>query len=262
MSHVGNIHDARKNYLTKDNLNLYRLIESRYSWMNEFITGSMKGLELGAGTGASKDFINSNNYYISDLNDSDWLDYKNVDALRTEFEDNEFDFLICSNLIHHLAYPDRFFKECQRILKYGGFVIIQDIYSSLIMRCILKLMRHEGFNEQTKVFNNQLPTNDPRDPWSANCSIPKLFFQSTSIFESNYEHFKVFHKKPIEFLLFLNSGGVIAKTKYIPMNESLIDLMKRIDRFLVKTFPKVFALQIQIVLRLKKMEGRGLQNGK
>ena len=258
MTHAGNLDNARINYLAKDNLNLYRLIESRYSWMNKFITGTMKGLELGAGTGASKDFIKSNNYYISDFNNSDWLDFKNVDALNTEFKDNEFDFLVSSNLIHHLAYPDQFFKECQRILKDGGLLIIQDIYSSLITRSVLKLMRHEGYSEETQVFNNQLPSNDPRDPWSANCSIPKLLFQSKSIFESHYEFFEIVHKKHSEFLLFLNSGGVIAKTKYIPLNETLIDLVKRIDRLLVNISPGVFAMQMQIVLRLKKTARGGV----
>jgi SAM-dependent methyltransferase len=255
MTHAGNLDYARNSYLKKDNLNLYRLLESRFSWMNNFFTESKKGLELGAGTGASKDFINSNNYYISDFNNSEWLDYKNVDALKTEFKDNEFDFLVCSNLIHHLAYPAEFFKECQRILKDDGLIIIQDIYSSLLMRFILKLMRHEGYNEEANVFNNQLPCNDPKDLWSANCSIPKLLFKSKSIFESHYKFFEIVHKKPSECLLFLNSGGVIAKTKYIPINKTLTDFVIRIDRLLVKILPQVFALQIQIVLRLKQQGG-------
>jgi hypothetical protein len=63
-----------------------------------------------------------------------------------------------------------------RKLKPGGRIIIQDIYTSTIMKVALRVMRHEGWSEEVNVFDRAAVCNDPDDPWSANCSIPKLLF--------------------------------------------------------------------------------------
>ena len=42
--------------------------------------------------------------------------FKNIDAQNTKFENESFDYVIASNMIHH-AYPIKFFREMNRILK-------------------------------------------------------------------------------------------------------------------------------------------------
>ncbi len=46
----------------------------------------------------------------------------------------------------------------------------------------------------------------------------------------------------------LNSGGVSAKTFYIPMNNLFIKFFDIIDQILVKFFPKIFAMGRRLVL--------------
>ena len=49
--------------------------------------------------------------------------------------------------------------------------------------------------------------------------------------------------------MFLNSGGVIARTVSIPLPRIALRALKVADDVLSATSPKVFALQRQIVLR-------------
>jgi SAM-dependent methyltransferase len=249
MGHEGDVLNARKVYLSGSNKNLKYLLKKRFTWMNTFVKSTDEGIEFGAGIGASRDFIFVERFLLTDYLDSDWLDVKHVDALNSKFPSQSFDFIVASNMVHHLAFPVKFFDECQRILKPGGKLIIQEIHTSLIMRVILQLMRHEGFDETINVFDDSKPCNQSRDPWSANCSIPKLLFSNHKKFESAHPGWKVVHDKKIEFLQFLNSGGVVAKTYYVPLSDFLLQLQDQIDKILCLIAPSIFALQRQIVLQ-------------
>ena len=248
MSHAGDIQNSREDYLKGKNRNLNWLLRSRFVWMNNYIEFKQIGLELGSGIAASKEFIKCGNFSVSDFSNSNWLDIKNVDALQTGFPTASFDFIIVSNTIHHLAFPKKFFKEAHRILKPNGKLIIQDIYTSFLMRVLLKVTKHEGFNEAINVYSEQIPCNEPYDPWSANCSIPKLLFKYRDKFEAELPNWEVIHYKNVEFLSFANSGGVIAKTNYIKLGPKLLAIQDRIDKFLCWALPEVFSLQLQIVL--------------
>jgi SAM-dependent methyltransferase len=249
MAHAGDLENAREVYISGLNGNLKFLLSRRFSWMNRYISSSDVGLELGSGIAASKDFIACQKFYTSDFTDSDWLDYPNIDALNTGFESGSFDFIIVSNVIHHLAYPKLFFEECYRLLKPSGVVLIQEIYTSALTRIILKLMKHEGFNEKIDVFDFNLPANNPRDAWSANCSIPKLLFSDKTTFSEKLSSWKILHFQRVECINFLNSGGVVAKTDYLPLSLGLLKMVELFDRFLIKMAPRVFAMQVQIVIR-------------
>lgn len=248
MSHSGDIENARETYVNRENNNLNWLLRSRFIWMNEFIKPDDIGIELGSGIAASKDFVRAKNFLVSDFLDSNWLDVKNIDALQTGFTSNSFDFVVVSNTIHHLAFPKIFFQEASRILKPGGKLIIQDIYTSLFMRLLLRVKKHEGYNENIDVFSEQVPCNEVYDPWSANCSIPKLLFKSRKKFNLELPDWRITHYKNVEFLKFANSGGVIAKTNYIKLSPRLLRLQDKVDQFLCWIFPEMFSLQIQIVL--------------
>ena len=250
MKNEGYIHKAREYFYKKKNKNLYKLLENRYSWINKFLSEGDKILELGSVANLLKDFIDKK-IYTSDFNNNEFLDYKNVDACNTGFSDNSFDRVISSNLIHHIAYPIKHFNEINRILKSGGLYVIQDINCSLVTQMIVMLMKHEGYDFTKDVCNSDVPVNNPADPWSANIAAPNLIFDNFDKFNEQINNkFEIKFKKYSEFILFLNSGGVIAKTFHIPLNNFLNNLVNQIDNLFVK-FPKIFAMQMSIVLEKK-----------
>ena len=114
------------------------------------------------------------------------------------------------------------------------------------------LTRHEGFDFTKDITNNNIPCNNPDDLWSANIAIPNLVFDDFERFNEKLNFkFQLIYKNYSEFLSFLNSGGVIAKTKYFPLNNFFNKLVQKIDKIFVK-FPNIFALQTSIVLRKKE----------
>ena len=134
MKKVGNVKNAIKHF--KNNLNLRFLLRNRFRWMNNFINKNDKGIEVGAGAGFSKYFISNKNFKITDLANYAHLDYKNVDAQKTKFSSNSFNFIIAVNMIHHVPFPIKFFYEMNRILKKGGKLIIQEANCSIIFQLI------------------------------------------------------------------------------------------------------------------------------
>lgn len=236
----------------KNNKNLKVLLRQRFGWMNNFIEDNQEGLEVGAAAGFSKNFIKCNNFKISDFSDDDHLDYKKIDAQNTGFKNNKFDFVISSNMIHHLPFPLTYFEEMHRILKDKGKLIIFDAHCSLLLQAILILMRHEGFDFTKDVWSEIEPATDKNDLWSGNSAIPYLLFHNKKIFNEKLgDKFKILHLEKCECFLFLNSGGVTSKTFYIPLSYTLLRLIISIDKFLSKFFPKIFALGYKIVLEKK-----------
>ena len=96
MTNVAATEDVIKNYKKGKNQNLDYLLSKRFGWMNNFIQRSEVGLEVGAGAGLSKQFILNKNLKTSDFSDHQHLDFKNVDAQKTEFGGNSFDYIISS----------------------------------------------------------------------------------------------------------------------------------------------------------------------
>ena len=249
MKNEGEVGKAREYYFNGAPNNLKFLLDKRFSWMNQFIQYEQKGIEVGCGTGLSKLFIKCKDYRITDYANNEWLDDKMVDALNTPYENESLDFVVSSNMIHHVPYPIQFFQEMHRILKPGGVVIIQEINASWCMRKILKLMRHEGYDFTINVFDPNLICTDPNDLWSANCAIPNLLFDDEAKFNNEVKEFKIIHKGFSELFLFLNSGGVIAKTKCVKLPNFMLKLVNSVDKLLVSISPQTFALQRQIVLK-------------
>ncbi len=234
------------------NKNLYVLLKERFDWMNNFIKEDSKGIEVGAAAGFSKKFIKSKNFKISDFSNHPHLDYKNIDAQNTGFKEEEFEFVISSNMIHHLPYPLKFFNEMHRILKKGGKLIIFDAHCSILLQLVLIIMRHEGFDFTKNVWDQKNPSTEIDDLWSGNSAIPYLIFNEKKKFEEKLgEKFNLEYIKLCECLIFLNSGGVTSKTFYIPLNFFFLKLVKYFDKFLTYFFPKIFALGYKIVLEKK-----------
>lgn len=146
MKDVRNFKKVRDNFISRKNNNLRFLLENRYKWMDKYIKENNYGLEVGAGAALSKFFIKTNNYVTTDYNNNEWLDIKNVDTVNTPFPDNSFDFVIASNVLHHIYSPVNFLREIYRILKPGGRLIIQDATMSFFACIIYKLTKHEGYS--------------------------------------------------------------------------------------------------------------------
>lgn len=249
MRSEGDVVAARNNYFKSKTNNLRFLIKHRFNWMNDFIKDEDEGIEVGCGAGFSREYIKAKSYLLTDFADHEWIDMPNVDALNVPFRDCSLNFVVSSNMIHHVPYPLNFFDEMYRVLRPGGRLVIQEINASLITRLVLRMMRHEGYDTTINVFDRKLVCTDPDDLWSANCAIPNLLFDDENTFNAHVPGFEIIHRNYGECFIFLNSGGVIAKTFFVPLPVWALSWLKVVDDFLAKFFKNIFAMQRQIVLR-------------
>jgi len=252
MRSVGDLVNAHTNFMKKPSNNLRFLLENRYQWMNEFIGPDDKGLEVGCGIGVSNLYIQAKSFLMTDFNEMEWLDVKNVDAMNTPFPDRSFNFVISCNMIHHLAFPMQFFKEMQRILKDDGVLIIQEINTSLLCRVLIRIMRSEGYCYEIDVFDENFKCAPTDDYWEGNNAIPNLLFDDRAVFEKNVQKFKIIKYSFSEIFIFINSGGVTAKTIHIPLPIFILKMIRAVDNFFAAKFPHILALQRQIVLKKKQ----------
>ena len=249
MKSIANTKIARELYYSSKSKNLKYLLEKRYLWMNNFIEQNAKGIEVGSGAGFTKDFIKSKNFKLTDLGNDSHLDHKNIDAQNTGFENDSLDFVIASNMIHHIPYPIKFFKEINRILKRGGKLIIFESYCSIFFQLATLIMKHEGFDFTLDVWDETNPKSDEENAWHGNIAVPHLIFDDNESFEENLGHlFKIEYEKLTECLIFLNSGGVTSKAACIPMNKFFLDILHKMDKILIKCLPKIFCMGRRIVL--------------
>lgn len=249
MKNEGNVAAARAYFLTGKNRVLYHLIERRFSWMNKYIRPLDRAvLELGCGAGLSKGFIKNQYLILTDVAQKEWVD-RQMDALHMDVTDESLDVIICSHMIHHIAKPAEFLEKAGKKLKPGGRIIIQEIYAGTLMKLVLRAMRHEGWSELVDVYNRENVCNEASDPWSANCAIPKLlFFRNVDRFLREFPIYRILKRQRNECLLFLLSGGVIAKTFYLPVGDRAVGLIEKIDRMLIRAAPEFFSCGCSVVL--------------
>jgi SAM-dependent methyltransferase len=249
MSSIADIKKARELYYSNKSQNVKFLLDKRFSWMNKFISNDHIGIEVGSGAGFTKDFIKNKNFKLSDLGNGEHLDFKNIDAQNTGFNNESFNFVIASNMIHHIPYPIKFFKEMNRILKKNGRLIIFESYCSVIFQLVTMIMKHEGFDFTLNVWDEDNAKSDEYNAWHGNIAVPHLIFDNKEKFAKNLgKYFNIEYEKLTECLIFLNSGGVTSKTKYIPMSNFFLNILHSIDKLLVKLFPNIFSMGRRIVL--------------
>ena len=247
MADEGDVEAARERFLSNRFRNLDALLTQRYAWMNDYIEPKDEVVEFGCGAGFSRLYVKQGNLTLTDYIKSPWVD-KFADAMKPPFEEKSVDVIICSHMIHHMAKPVTFFRLVHPILKDGGRIIIQDLNTAFTLRLLLRIMRHEGWSYDIDVFDEKSVTNDATDPWSANCAIPELLFQSSTAFEEKVPGFKVVLNDLNECLLFPLSGGVIAKKGVPEISDFILSAVKVIDRVLIAVAPSVFAMGRSVVL--------------
>jgi SAM-dependent methyltransferase len=248
MQNEGDVVAARDRFFNEKPSNVHFLLDRRFTWMNTYLEGKEAVVELGAGAGFLKEFIRNPNLKMTDIVENPWIDEK-VDALNLPYEENSLDAVVCSHMLHHLAQPVPFIREIEKRLKPGGVLVIADIHTSFMFRLILRIVKHEGWNYDVDVFDEDAIVNDPNDPWSANSCIPELLFSDQAKFEHAFPNFEVLKNELFESFIFPLSGGVVSRSFTVNLPFFLLRGIEILDNCLIALFPNMFAMGRKVVLR-------------
>lgn len=249
MSSEGDIVSARDSFLKGRFRNLDVLLASRYEWMNAYIQENTDIIEIGAGAGFSTLYLNQRPF-LTDAAENPWIDGC-IDATNMLLADNSVDTIIASHNIHHFYSPYKFFKECERVLRPNGMILIREINTSFLMRLLLRVMQHEGWSYDVDVFDPEAIVNDKSDLWSANCAVPEMLFSDERRFENTFHKLKIRRNELCECLIFPLSGGVISKTIVPELPKVILETILKIDKVMVNIAPRFFALGRNVVIQKK-----------
>jgi SAM-dependent methyltransferase len=242
--------NLRKTLVERKNQNVDFLIAQRFEWVKSFIKETEHGIEVGAGAGHSKFFLQNYSYLVTDILSNEWLDIKKLDAHNTKLEQSSYDYILVINVLHHLKSPTTFFEEANRILKVGGKIIIFEPYASMALQLALKVTKHEHCYKNADVLSTDYNlTNYAQSIWDGNNYVARQLFEFESRFLTKFPEFKLEHKSYTEFLTFINSGGLYINKSYIPLNKSLLKASNKLDKILIMLSHKIFALGIRLVLK-------------
>jgi SAM-dependent methyltransferase len=246
--HAGDIGHARRMLKSQKSANLRSLLASRYGWMNTYIDTEATVLEVGSGAGFSRDHLRCKKLIQTDVSAHEHLDITDVNAEDLPFEDGSFECIVAANVLHHLPHPVLFFREAYRVLKPKGRILILDCYASVLMRLVLRLTRHEGYDFEVNVFDPTVPISAPNKPWNGNNAVARLLFDDFDRFHKEVEGWSTLYDSPCECFILLNSGGVTAKAPYLPLPPSLCRFTQALDAIAVGSAPNWFALARRTVL--------------
>ena len=243
---AGDLTESRRSHTESKFNNLDHLLHARYGWMQKFVRDKEVIIEVGAGAGFASFYLKQK-IILTDVVPNEWLDLV-MDGTAVAIRDQSVDVVLISNALHHFAHPALFLKEASRILRDGGVVLINESYCSILMQLILRITRHEGYSYDIDVFDPKAVANDPTDPWSGNNAVSNLLFDSPERFEAEFPLLSVLSDIPSEMLSFIASGGVTAKLPVPELPGWLLDVISRIDEFIVRAAPRLFALSRRTVL--------------
>lgn len=121
-------------------------------------------LDVGGGTGtlASKILEQGSSVYVVDTSEEmldiarkKGLSEENLivaDASNLPFEDNKFDYLICSDALHHFKEKEKGIYEMARVLKKEGEIIILEFDPRRLTTKVLKLIE-KTLGEPTEFYS-------------------------------------------------------------------------------------------------------------
>ena len=248
---ICNIRESRRRFKNSKNKNLRFLLEKRFLWMKTYLKGKKNIIELGSGNGACKDILKNKNIILTDIQKYPWISKKvdmNNFKLSKKYK-KKVDVFIINQALHHCANPRRLLEKLNIYLKDGGYVLINEPEISFFLKFFLYFLDDEAWSLKADVFNNKKNIFNPNSVWDANNATATLLFGDENKFHNHFPKYMIKKNELSEFFIFINSGGVVQKTFYIPVNRFLFKLLHCFDKILILFFPKVFALGRTVILK-------------
>jgi SAM-dependent methyltransferase len=202
-------------------------------------------VELGSGIGNIRDVIAG--VVRTDLFPNPWIDQVE-NAYRLSFGDGELAHVIMFDVFHHLRYPRTALRECRRVLRREGRLIIFDPYVSLAGRLVYGPLHHEPIGLDDPIVPDAPPGFSPAadDYYAAQGNATRVFWQREHA--EILDGWDVVARERIGAWPYALTGGY-SKPQLYP--EFMYGAMSVLDQML-SVVPSVTALRTLIVLRRRE----------
>jgi SAM-dependent methyltransferase len=218
-----------------------------YREFHETIAKQLSGLpsplvvELGSGIGNIKDVIP--HCLRTDLFPNPWID-QTENAYELSFVDSTVSDLILFDVFHHLRHPGTALRECWRVLRPGGRLIIFDPFISL-----LGLIVFGVYHTEPIAWRDEIVWNAPEgwsakdsDYYAAQGNATRIFFWRMD--KTLLKDWNIVCRQRLATLSWAASGGYSGPQLY---SDQFYPQMRKLDR-MCNSIPGLFATRALVVL--------------
>jgi glycosyltransferase involved in cell wall biosynthesis len=220
-------------------------LKSLYGRVENEIKLDAEYLEIGAGAGISKDFLKEYRIQRTDFMSSEDNEIRgNVDAHALPYKNDEFDGVLLFDALHHFTMPLHAIKECLRVTKPGGKIILIEPYVSLFSYPIYKFFH---FEKTSWIYRLDSSDGAPSGPEQGDQGISKAILKSLKYSKTQQlKGFSSWNYSLITPFSFFLTGGATSPLK-IP--SSVIKFAVMIENRLPKALMRFIAARIFIIFR-------------
>lgn len=205
-----------------------------------------KVLEIGAGSGHSRDFFAGLDVTRLDILPAPWVDIV-CDAHDIPLPDQSFDAIVMIDVLHHLSNPMKFFAEASRLLRSGGRFAMIEPGITLLSGALYK-----RFHEEPVIMDVD-PTKPAeygpdKDPFESNQAIPTLLFKRDDYrlaFERARPDLKIVETKWMSLAAYPMTGGFQPWTLLTP---ALARFALTVERAFEPLLGPIMAFRLLVIL--------------
>ncbi len=205
-------------------------------------------LEIGAGSGISKNILSNHNFLSTDIIlDKNQLDFVS-DIYSLPFIGESFDLIFAIDVFHHLRRPEEAFNEIYRILNPQGQLILIEPHVSLFSYFIYKIFHHE--KTSWRISPGSLFKNISDDPLDADNSV-----LSSLLFSKKWQSVRrrlasQYSTEIIQFrdiFSFFLTGGLQRNKSFL--RGAAYDLLLKLEKKIPQIVLRFLGSQLSITLR-------------
>jgi len=199
-------------------------------------------VEIGGGIGNLKRRLPD--VVATDIQFAPWLDCV-ADAQHLPFADGAAANVVMVDVLHHVEFPVRFFREADRLLKPGGRIVMVEPAITWGSTLFYRLLHQEPVRTSADPLREGTP--DPsRDPYDSNQAIPTLIAtRDRRRFLDLFPHFQIVQVDWFSFLAYPLSGG------FKPWNlvpERLAGGLLKVERAIEPALGRWMAFRMMLVV--------------
>jgi hypothetical protein len=215
-------------------------------FFSRLLTARQRGgisVEIGAGPGFLKDMVPE--LISTDVVWCPWLSAV-ADAHSLPFKPASVTNLMGVDVLHHLKAPFAFLKETERVLVYGGRLILVEPWVTPFSYVVYRYFHQEDCELAAGLLDvGQLQ--QEKKPFDGNSAIPYLLFNSRAITKTlaHVSSLKALVIEPFCLFAYLMSCG-FKRACFLP--EALYPFIAKFERVTVPLWRSWAALRVFIVL--------------
>lgn len=214
-------------------------------WLSE-IDGL--SVELGCGCGALSTYFPE--FVKTDIFKHEWVD-EVIDACAMSYKDGECANLIAVDVLHHLPSAAHFFNEVNRVLRYGGRLILLEPYISPLSYIIYRYFHHEPVDMKARPFDNSGERGMPSN--RCNEGLPTLVFDRyRNEFNRRWPELKIVRMMLRDFFAYPLTGGFSGKCL---LPKSWVKPLMKAEDVFVSPFGRLNAMRIFVVIEKSQKAG-------